>query len=100
MGKKSDKSEILQKLADESDKTKRAREKLQKHIVEVDRQVSQTALKKKSDEIHRWIERNVGVREVLKKKTISLFDGNQNSAKESVKIEQLTEELQREFEKK
>ena len=44
------------------------------------------ALRQKSLEIHRWIARHAAERVVLKSKSISLFDENQNTAKLSQKI--------------
>ena len=78
-----------QALAEESSKTKKTREKLKKHLQEMDQNVTPQALKRKSLEIHRWISRHAPHRVVLKSKSISLFDENQNTANRSQKISEL-----------
>lgn len=75
-----------QVLAEESSKTKKTREKLRKHLQEMDQNVTPQALKRKSLEIHRWISRHAPHRVVLKSKSISLFDENQNTANGSQKV--------------
>jgi len=89
----SDKNEG-QALAEESLKTKKTREKLRKHLQEMDQNVTPQALKRKSLEIHRWISRHASHRVVLKSKAISLFDENQNTAELSQKISELVNRLQ------
>lgn len=79
--------------APESAKTKRAREKLKRQIEETSRKITPQALEKKSLEIHRWIARHAHQRVVLRMKTISLFDENQNTAKLSEKISKLAKTL-------
>lgn len=88
----SDKGEH-QALAEESSKTRKTREKLRKHLQEMDQNVTPQALKRKSLEIHRWIARHASHRVVLRAKTISLFDENQNTAEISQKISQLVQNL-------
>lgn len=83
-------------FAEESLKTRKAREKLRKELEEHQKQITPQALEKKVLEIHRWIARHASNRVVLKNKTISLFDGNQNAAKLSVRISQVAEQLQKE----
>lgn len=78
-----------QVLAEESSKTKKTREKLRKHLQEMDQNVTPQALKRKSLEIHRWISRHAPHRVVLKSKSISLFDENQNTASGSQKVAEL-----------
>lgn len=77
---------IEKKLADESDKTKKAREKLKRRLMDLEKKVTQQALERKTMEIHRWIARHAPQRVVLRLKTISLFDGNKNTAEISQKI--------------
>ena len=77
--------------APESAKTKRAREKLKRQIEETSRKITPQALEKKSHEIHRWIARHAHHRVVLRSKTISLFDENQNTAKLSEQIANLAQ---------
>ena len=82
-----------QTLAEESAKTKKTREKLRKHLNEMDQNMTPQALKRKSIEIHRWISRHASHRVVLKSKTISLFDENQNTASLSQKVSLLVSRL-------
>src|ERR1700722_10735202 len=67
-------------IAEESLKTRKAREKLKKQLEANDKKITPQALEKKSIEIHRWIARHAHNRVVLKSKSISLFDENQNTA--------------------
>ncbi len=66
-------------IAKESDKTQKAREKLKKQLSDIEKQVTQEALKRKVEEIHHWIARHAPGRVVLRSKKISLFDENQNA---------------------
>lgn len=91
MARKSLKDEA--NIAEESDKTKRAREKLRRQLEAVENRVTKQAIEKKSAEIHRWIGRHANNRLVLKSKAISLFDENQNPAPESEKVEQFSKDL-------
>jgi hypothetical protein len=79
--------------APESAKTRRAREKLKKQFEETQRKITPQALEKKSHEIHRWIARHAHNRVVLRSKTISLFDENQNTAKLSERVSKLAQSL-------
>ncbi len=83
------------KIVEESEKTKKSREKLKKKLDLLDRKVTPQALKKKTLEIHRWIERHAHHRITLKTKSISLFDENQNTAALSQRVAQLVEQLQK-----
>jgi len=74
-----------QHIAEESDKTRRAREKLKKKLEATDKKITPQALEKKTDEIHRWIARHAHHRIVLKSK-ISLFDENEHAAEVSHRI--------------
>ena len=80
-------------LAKESDKIERARKKLRKKLELIDDAINQSALERKSVEIHRWIARNSKGRVVLKKKTISLFDENKNAVGFSNRISKLASDL-------
>lgn len=82
------------KLAQESLKTKKAREKLQKRFQSMDEVITKEAIEKKSIEIHRWISRHADKRISLKDKSISLFDENQNAAEISQKISKIAEQFQ------
>jgi hypothetical protein len=80
-------------LAEESHKTRKAREKLRRRLTELDTCITPQALKEKNIEIHRWIARHASQRVPLKEKSISLFDENQNAAKLSKRISKLAEQL-------
>ncbi len=84
--------------AQESEKTKKAREKLKKKLAAFDEKINTQALERKTKEIHRWINRQQP-RIVLKDKSIALFDENQNSAAESRKIASLALKLGEELSK-
>lgn len=80
-------------LAEESPKTKKAREKLQKRFQQMDAQMTREALHQKSVEIHRWISRHAERRIPLREKTISLFDEGENIAQVSEKVEKVAQQL-------
>ena len=86
------------KIAEESDKTKKAREKLKKRLLELDRKVTIQALERKNMEIHRWIARHAPQLAVLRTKTISLFDENKNTAEVSSRIVKVAMQLKGEIE--
>lgn len=81
------------KLAEESFKTKRARQKLKKRLASMDAKITKKALEEKTMEIHKWISRHADRRIILKEKNISLFDENQNTVDVSHKISKLAEKL-------
>jgi len=76
-------------FAPESERTKRTREKLKRHLQSIDENVTGYALSRKTKEIHRWISRHAQTRIVLKSKTICLFDENKNAAKLSQRVSSL-----------
>ena len=80
-------------LVEESEKTKKVREKLIKKFQVYDAKITPEALKKKRTEIHRWIARHAHHRVALKNKNISLFDENQNAAKLSTRITSLADKI-------
>jgi len=84
---------IEKQIAQESPKTQKVREKLKKKLEENDKKITPQALQKKTIEIHQWINRHAKQRIVLKSKSISLFDENQNTAHTSQRIRSLLEEL-------
>lgn len=84
-------------IAEESLKTKKAREKLKKKLEDQDRQITPQALERKSIEIHNWIAKHAHQRVTLKEKSISLFDENQHAAKLSEKITKVAEQLRSSF---
>lgn len=83
-----------QQIAEESEKTRRAREKLKKKLEANDKKITPQALEKKTDEIHRWIARHAHHRIILKSK-ISLFDENEHAAEVSERINTLAQHLTR-----
>ena len=85
------------RLAEASSKTDRAREKLKRQLEAIDKKITPQALKKKTIEIHRWIERHAAHRVVLKSKSICLFDENQNTADLSRRVVKLAEKLKRDI---
>lgn len=84
-------------IAEESLKTKKAREKLKKRLEILDAKITKEALAKKSIEIHKWISRHADNRIQLKEKSISLFDENENAAALSQKIIKLATLLQTDY---
>lgn len=86
---------ITNRIAPESIKTKRAREKLGKQWERQDRQVTKAALKGSVEKIHQWIASHAGARVRLKGKEIRLFDENQNAAPLSQKIQRLAKTLRK-----
>lgn len=84
-------------LAEESEKTKKLREKLNRHLISIEEKVTQQALDRKINEIHHWISRHASHRIPLKSKAISLFDENQNTAKVSQKVINLVKKLDSQF---
>lgn len=83
----------LKDIAKESLKTKKIREKVEKHFAILEREVAPNALKQKLTEIQRWIAHHASGRVILRSKSISLFDENKNTAKLSQRIYQLSESL-------
>jgi hypothetical protein len=92
----SDKKNKKKSIAEESLKTKKAREKLLKRMETVDAKITKEALDRKSLEIQRWISRHADRRVVLKDKSISLFDENQNTAEFSQKVTKILEKFREE----
>jgi hypothetical protein len=80
-------------IAEESIKTKKAREKLKKRLDALDLKITPQALEEKSIQIHRWIAKHAQKRVVLKEKSISLFDENQNAAQLSQRIAKIAEQI-------
>lgn len=81
------------RIAPESTKTKRAREKLRKQWEAQDRLITATALADTVDKIHKWIAANATHRVHLREKDIRLFDQNQNAAALSQKVQQFAQKL-------
>ncbi len=85
------------KIAEESLKTRKAREKLQKKLAVLDKEITPQALREKVSEIHRWIALHVEERVVLQTKQIALFDENQNTAAVSRKIVTIAMQIQKDI---
>lgn len=88
-----------QRIAPESAKTRKVREKLQKHWVDFEKRTTADALNKIIEEIHRWIARHAHQRVSLRNKNISLFDENQNAAKISQKVSEFAQKLRADWKK-
>ena len=84
-------------IAEESLKTRKAREKLKKQLEAFDKKVTPQALERKTIEIQRWISRHAASRIALKTKSISLFDENQNAAGLSQRISALADQIRTDF---
>ena len=84
---------LTKEIVEESFKTKKTRKKIKKFLKEMDKEVNPQALKRKSLEIQRWINRYSKDRVILKFKAISLFDENQNTANLSHKISNVVKKL-------
>ena len=89
---KTKKEENIKITEKEGVKTRKIREKLRKYFEQIDKEITPQALKIKSMEIHRWINRYASKRIILKDK-ISLFDENKNTANLSKKVSKLMEKL-------
>jgi|GEM_PF-665712 len=89
--------EKIKPFAEESAKTRKAREKLKKKLEALEKKITPQALEKKTIEIHRWIARHASQRTVLRSKNISLFDENQNTADLSKKVVELADQIKKEF---
>jgi hypothetical protein len=85
--------EKKKEIAEESFKTRKAREKLKKQMEDLEGKITPQALEKKTIEIHRWIARHAPHRIVLRSKTISLFDENQNTARLSKRVASLVDQI-------
>ena len=84
-------------IAEESLKTRKAREKLKRQLDAFEKKITPQALEKKSIEIQRWIARHAAHRVALKTKSVSLFDENQNAADLSQRVRQFSEQIKKEF---
>lgn len=86
-------TEKRKRIAPESIKTKKAREKLKKQWEEDDLLITPSALAHTVDKIHKWISANATHRVHLKEKDIRLFDQNQNAAALSRKVQQFAQRI-------
>lgn len=83
----------VKRLAPESAKTRKAREKLKRHWIDLEKMITPEALRDTVDEIHRWIARHAHQRVHLKNKNISLFDENQNAVQISQRVKTIAKKL-------
>jgi rhamnose utilization protein RhaD (predicted bifunctional aldolase and dehydrogenase) len=81
------------RIAPESLKTKKAREKLRKQLDAQDQLITAAALAETVNKIHQWIAAHANHRVHLKEKDIRLFDQNQNAAALSQKVQQFAQKL-------
>lgn len=86
--------EKRKRIAPESQKTRRAREKLRRQWEEQDQLITEKALAETVDKIHKWIAANAMNRVTLKNKDIRLFDQNQNAALLSKKVQKFSQKIQ------
>ena len=86
------KSLLMKVVVGESEKTKKAREKLKQKLEKADKKLTETALRNKSQEIAERIDRHSSDR-ISVEKDLSLFDQNRNSAKMSRLVEKLAASL-------
>jgi hypothetical protein len=89
--------EKKRRIAPESIKTKRAREKLRKLWEKQDFLITESAIADTIDKIHKWIAAHATHRVQLKNKDIRLFDQNQNAAALSRKVQQLAQQIRGEM---
>lgn len=81
------------RIAPESSRTKRAREKLRQQWTETDSMITEAALADTVAKIHHWIAANAAHRVSLRNKEICLFDQNQNAAALSRKVQQIAQKI-------
>lgn len=86
--------EKKKRIAPESLKTKKAREKLRKQWDEQDLLITESALADTIDKIHKWIASHATQRVHLKEKDLRLFNQNKNAAALSRRITQFAQKLQ------
>lgn len=91
-------SEKRTRIAPESIKTKRAREKLQKQWEAQNQLITEAALADTIDKIHQWIASHAVNRVPVPKKDIRLFDQNRNAAVLSRKIQCFAKKLSADME--
>ena len=82
------------RIAPESEKMRKVREKIRKQWAKEDSLITKIALADTVDKIHQWIAANACNRVTLKKKEICLFDQNQNAAALSRKVQLIAQKIQ------
>lgn len=81
------------RIAPESSKTQKTREKLKEQWEQEALLITKSALAATVEKIHHWIALNAGHRVVLKDKEIRLFDQNQNAASLSRKVQEIARKI-------
>lgn len=89
---------MANKSAEESLKTRKTREKLQKKLELLEKKITPQALERQVEEIRNWIARNAMHRVSLLEKEIALFDENKNTAQVSRKVSVLVAQIEKEIE--
>ncbi len=84
------------KIAQESEKIQRLREKIRKNYSHLDKKIDTQAIEKTKAAMYYWIASHASERVFLKMKNISLFDENQNSAQISRFVRKSLERLSQE----
>jgi hypothetical protein len=83
------------KTAQESEKTKKAREKLKNRLKKIDSMVTSQAIDEKKDQISDWISRHSWSRDSVTKDDLGLFDQNRNPAPLSKKAQGMKDRLEK-----
>ncbi|MFZ4772609.1 MAG: hypothetical protein ACOYK9_01285 [Chlamydiia bacterium] len=83
------------KVAQESEKTRKARDKLKNRLNKIDSMVTSHAIEEKKDQISDWISRHSWSRDPISKDDLGLFDQNRNSAPLSKKTQGMKERLEK-----
>ncbi len=81
--------------AQESEKTKKAREKLKSRLKKIDTMVTSQAIDEKKDQIADWISRHSWSRDAVSRDDLGLFDQNRNPAPLSKKTQGMKERLEK-----
>lgn len=80
-------------FAQESDKTKRAREKLRNRLDLLEKKITEKDLQRAIVDIHERISLYASDRVPLREKSIALFDNNQHPAKSSAKVAKFAQKI-------
>ncbi|MFY7842481.1 MAG: hypothetical protein ACOVOR_00455 [Rhabdochlamydiaceae bacterium] len=91
------KKDAKRPIIEESVKATKIKNKLLKHWDHIDRQITKESLEETASKIHLSIAKNATQRVHLKAKPITLFAENQNTAKISKKISQITDKIKKEI---
>jgi hypothetical protein len=89
--------ERKRRIALESNKTKRAREKLRREWGRQEKLITPEALAETVEKIHQWIASHAAQRVSVLSKEIKLFDQNKNAAALSKKVERFALSLSKSY---